>query len=157
VVAEITPTTPVAEAYSLATWVALDLRSESIMPKLFALLGAVALALALVGMYGVMSFAVTQRTQELGLRRALGAPTGTVLALVLRQGLAICAAGAVVGIALTALVSRALASFLFGVSAFDPVIFIGVTAALFLIASIAILAPARRATAVDAIVALRAE
>jgi putative ABC transport system permease protein len=145
-------------AYSVRTLrehVDLNLQSEMIMPKLLALFGAIALILAIIGVYGVMAYSVSQRTQELGIRRALGAGGSDIARLVLRQGTILAGLGAIIGLALSFAATRALSSFLFGVSAFDPVVFSGVTIALVGAALLASLVPARRATRVDPLVALR--
>ncbi len=132
-----------------------EMQGEKIMPKLLGVFGVIALALALIGVYGVMAYSVSQRTQELGIRRALGAGRGDIVALVLRQTAFLAGAGAVIGLGLAFASTKALATFLFGVSAFDPAIFGGVTFALVGAAVIACLVPARRATRVDPLVALR--
>ena len=134
-----------------------QLQGDMIMPKLLGLFGALALVLAVIGVYGVMAYSVSQRTQELGIRRALGAARGDIVRLVLRQGTMLAGIGAVIGLGLSFAATRALSAFLFGVSAFDPVVFGGVTAMLVGAAVIASLVPARRATRVDPIVALRAD
>ena len=128
-----------------------------IMPKLLALFGAIALLLAVIGVYGVMAYSVSQRTQELGIRRALGAEGRDIVRLVLRQGAILAGLGALIGLGLAFAATRGLSSFLYGVSAFDPVVFGGVTAALVGAAVLASLLPARRATRVDPLVALRAD
>jgi putative ABC transport system permease protein len=104
-----------------------------------------------------MSYAVLQRTNEIGIRLALGAQRGQILALIMRQGLALAAAGVVLGIALAYLLTRFLASLLFGVQPFDPATFILVALLLTLIALAACCMPACRATHVDPLVALRYE
>ena len=130
---------------------------DTIMAKIMAVLAGVALVLAVVGVYGVMSYSISQRTREMGIRMALGAQRGTVQALVIRQGTALAAVGVVCGVGIALLVTRGLATFLFGVSPFDPMVF-GVVAALLLIASVgATYLPARRATQIDPIEALRTE
>ncbi|HEV8357075.1 MAG TPA: ABC transporter permease [Gemmatimonadales bacterium] len=132
-----------------------EMQGDRIMPKLLGIFGVVALLLALIGVYGVMAYSVSQRTQELGIRRALGAAGGDIVGLVLRQGAILAAAGAVIGLGLAFASTKALSAFLFGVSAFDPFIFGGVTVALVGAAVVASLVPARRATRVDPLVALR--
>jgi len=146
---------PPYQIRTLKEHVDLQMQGDMIMPKLLALFGAIALVLAIIGVYGVMAYSVSQRTQELGIRRALGAEGGDILRLVVRQGALLAGLGAVIGLGLAFAATRGLSSFLFGVSAFDPVVFSGVTAALVGSAVIASLVPARRATRVDPLVALR--
>jgi predicted permease len=120
-------------------------------------LGMLALLLASIGLYGVMSFVVTQRTREIGIRVALGAQRADVVRMFLFQGLKLTAVGVVCGIAGGALISRLLTSVLIDLSAFDPVTFGSVSVFLTVVALFAILVPARRATRVDPLVALRYE
>ena len=119
--------------------------------------GALALLLASVGIYGVMSYSVTQRTNEIGIRIALGASRVNVLGLVLRRGLMLAACGVVVGLAGSFALTRLLTTQLFGVSATDPVTFIMVSLTLMAVALLATYLPARRAMKVDPLVALRYE
>ena len=136
-----------------------DVIDQSLWPvnlgaALLAVFGGLALVLACVGLYGVMAYSVGQRTQEIGLRMALGAGQAQVMTLVMRQGLTLVGAGALLGVGGALLVSRFIASLLFG-SAQDPVSFIGASLLLMLVAAIASFVPARRASRVDPLVALR--
>ena len=124
---------------------------------LLSIFAAVAFGLASVGIYGVMSYSVTQRTNEIGIRIALGASRVNVLGLVLRRGLMLAACGVVVGLAGSFALTRLLTTQLFGVSATDPVTFIMVSLTLMAVALLATYLPARRAMKVDPLVALRYE
>jgi predicted permease len=125
--------------------------------SLLTLLGAVALIIAAMGVYAVMAYAVSQRTQEIGIRMALGAQARDVLGDVLGRGLLMAALGAAVGVALAVGVTRLLTSFLYGMDPFDPLTFGGVSLGLGGIALLACLLPALRAARVDPLVALRCE
>ncbi|HEY7056523.1 MAG TPA: ABC transporter permease [Vicinamibacterales bacterium] len=118
---------------------------------------AIALALAAVGLYGVMSYSVSQRTKEIGIRMALGARRSDVIGLVAGQGMAFTIAGIAAGLAGAFAVTRFLESMLFGLSPFDPPTVAGVSALLAVVAALAIYVPTRRATRVDPLVALRYE
>jgi predicted permease len=119
--------------------------------------GGLALLLAAVGLYGLLSYAVAQRTREIGIRVALGAHTSTVVRLVVRQGLTMVAVGAAIGLAITFGVTRLLTALLFGVAPRDPVILGGVVAILLAVGVVASMVPAVRAARVDPLTALRAE
>jgi putative ABC transport system permease protein len=124
---------------------------------LIAIFGIVALTLASVGLYSVMAYSVSQRSHELGIRIAVGASPRDILQLVLGQGIRLTLFGAAFGLLASLLVTRALASLLFGVSATDPVTFIAVPIVLALVAMLACYLPARRAMRVDPMIALRYE
>jgi len=124
---------------------------------LLSIFAGAALVLAAIGLYGLMSYSVEQRTQEIGIRMALGADRGTMLRAVLREGMVLATIGVVLGLALSYCLTRVLASLLFGVSASDPIAFVVVAGLLTLVAAAAAFLPARRATAVDPAIALRHE
>jgi putative ABC transport system permease protein len=148
---------PVADMRTMESLLADSVARARFNTLLLSIFGVVALILAAVGIYGVMSYAVTQRTHEMGLRMALGAQTSHVLALVVRQGMTMAVAGVVIGLGAAFALTRLLASLLYGVGATDPLTFLVIS---LLLASIALLAcylPARRATRVDPMVALRYE
>jgi ABC-type antimicrobial peptide transport system permease subunit len=130
---------------------------STIMVKIMAVLAVVALVLSVVGVYGVMAYSVSQRTQEMGIRLALGAQPGNVLAMVVRQGAILALIGIAVGVGIALLVTRSLAIFLFGVSPYDVMTFGGVSVLLLLSGLGATYLPARRATKVDPLEALRYE
>jgi ABC-type antimicrobial peptide transport system permease subunit len=132
-----------------------------IVASMFSIFGVVAVVLASVGIYGVTSFAVSQRTQEFGVRMALGADRSRILGMVLRQGSRQVLLGLVVGLGLAlglaTLGREAIGNILFGVSALDPFTFVVVVAMVAVVSLAATLVPARRATRVDPLVARRAE
>jgi predicted permease len=130
---------------------------EEFILTLLGVFGAVALLLATVGVYGVTAQAARKRTQEIGIRMALGADAPDVLGLMLRQGLAVVALGLLGGLAVALLATRAMTSMLYGVEPTDPATLASVVALLGTVAAAACYIPARRATAVDPVESLRAE
>lgn len=139
-----------------------ELLGTSVAPRRFNMLllgifASVALVLAAVGLYGVMSYSVSWRTHEIGIRMALGAKRADVLRLVIRQGMTMTVIGLVIGLIGAFALSRVIAGLLFGVSPKDPLTFAGVSIVLLAVALLACLLPARRATRVNPIVALRSE
>jgi ABC-type antimicrobial peptide transport system permease subunit len=118
---------------------------------------ALAMVLASIGLYGVMSYTVTQRTRELGVRVALGAGAHDVLGLVLKQGVRLALVGVGIGLVAALALTRVMKSMLFGVGTTDPATFVAVPLMLIAVAALASYLPARRATRVDPIEALRAE
>lgn len=151
------PTLPVANVRPMTEVVATSLATPRLTGFLLGTFAVIALALAAVGIYGVLAYLVSQRTQEIGIRLALGAGTSTVLAMVLRQGLVLAGAGVVAGLATAFLLTRFMQSQLYQVTPGDPLTFAVVTAALLLVSLLASYLPARRAMKVSPLVALRAQ
>jgi putative ABC transport system permease protein len=124
---------------------------------LLATFAAIALLMAIVGVYGVLAFSVAQRSQEIGVRMALGATPGSVLALVMKEGAVMVAAGSLAGVAGALVLTRYLATLLYGVAVTDPGTYVVVVMGLALAALVASFLPARRAATLDPVVALRHE
>jgi putative ABC transport system permease protein len=156
-IASIDPDQPVDNVASLESLIAGSISNQRFTMYLLVVFSSVALLLAAIGLYGIMAYSVTQRTGEIGIRMALGAQAGSVLGLILAQGGRLIATGIVIGAAGALILSRLTASLLYGVSPTDPLTFAVVVLALGAVATLACLIPARRASKVDPIVALRAE
>ncbi|HXN47514.1 MAG TPA: ABC transporter permease [Bryobacteraceae bacterium] len=155
--AAIDPEVGAFEAMPLADYIAAPLFPQKVAASLLSVLGALSLLLAAVGLYSVMAYAVSQRRNEIGIRMALGARVNDVLAMVMRQGLLLTAAGLAAGLVVALAAARLIGDMLVNVSAFDPLIFIAAVAFLGAIALLASYLPARRATKVDPMTALRCE
>ncbi|MGH9943132.1 MAG: FtsX-like permease family protein, partial [Pyrinomonadaceae bacterium] len=148
---------PVSNVQTLDEYMSGALLLPRIGAALLGVFGLLALLLAAVGLFGVVSYSVARRTREIGIRIALGAQTGDVLKLVLRESMQLTLSGVVLGVLAAFAVTRVLTSFLYGVSPTDPLTFTGIAALLFIVALLACYIPARRATKVDPMVALRYE
>ncbi len=148
---------PVSNVRTMDQVVAASSSKERFQSLLLGLFAALALLLACVGLYGVISYAVVQRTHEIGVRMALGAKPVDVLRLVIRQGMGLTIIGLIVGVAVGSVVTRVLADMLYGVGTRDPLTFVGAPLLLLVVAFLACYIPARRATRIDPLVALRYE
>ncbi|HEX8897548.1 MAG TPA: FtsX-like permease family protein, partial [Chthoniobacterales bacterium] len=148
---------PVADVRTLDAVVAKSIARPRFDTMLLGIFAAVALVLASVGLYGVMNYSATQRTQEIGIRMALGAKPGDILRLVVGQGMKLTAAGIAIGVVASLALTRVISNLLFGVTATDLPTFVGVSAVLTAVALLANYIPARRATRVNPVVALRYE
>jgi putative ABC transport system permease protein len=148
---------PVYSVFTMQHLFFLSLSETLVVVELLGAFAALALLLAAGGIYGVMSYAVAQRTNEIGIRMALGARSSDVLRLVIRQGMKLAALGVALGLALALGLTQLLKSILYGVSATDPLTFAGIALLLLGVAFVACWIPARRATRVDPLIALRTE
>ena len=156
-VAQIDPLLPLGTIETMEDRMRDSLMLPTLYMRLFAIFAAAALLLAAIGTYGVIAFAVVQRTREIGIRVALGASRAEVLRMVVGYGGRLAAIGIAIGVVAALAMSRVLRSLLFGVSATDPATFAGVAALLALVAVLASWLPARRAARIDPTVAMRAE
>jgi putative ABC transport system permease protein len=156
-VAALDPNLPIQNLITLRDHVGLWLWTAEMSAGLVTALGGLGLLLAAVGLYGVMSYAVARRTREIGIRMALGAQARDMVNMIIRQGLRLTLAGVAIGLAAALAVARLVANLLYSVSARDPITFVVVPLALAAVAWLACYIPARRATKVDPLVALRHE
>jgi putative ABC transport system permease protein len=151
------PNLPYANIQPMAARLAPDYQSWKLGATAFTAFGLLALLIAATGIFAVLSYLVSQRTREVGLRVALGAQSGDVVRLVVTQGLRAAVIGLVVGVAAAALLARAMASLLYGISPGDPLVYLSMVAVLLATALVAAYLPARRAARVDPMIALRSE
>ena len=145
---------PIYNVRTMDDVVANSLGTRRVSMQLFAVFAIAALLLAAIGIYGVMAYSVTQRTQEIGIRMALGAQRSDVLALVIRQGMRLTVIGVVVGVGGAFALTRLMANLLFGVAATDPLTFAVIPLLLLFVAFVACYLPARRAARLDPTIAL---
>ena len=148
---------PVYQVQTMEELVSISVGARRVAMTLLMVFGGLAMVLAFIGIYGVMSYGVTQRTNEIGIRMALGAGRRDVVRLILQNGMTVTAIGVAVGLAAALAATRLMSSLLFGVSATDVITFAAVPVSLALVALVACYIPARRATGVDPMAALRSE
>jgi predicted permease len=148
---------PAAEVRSMAEVVSRSVSRQKFNMWLMSVFGCAALLLAAIGIYGLMAYSVEQRTQEIGIRMALGAQGSQVKNMIVRQGMILAIVGVIVGLGAAFGLARFIATFLFGVTKWDPMVFVAVPAILTFVALVAVWLPARRASRVDPIIALRYE
>jgi len=154
-VAGVDPELAVSGVATMDEIIARSMATPHFTTTLLVLLGLTGLVLAAVGIYGIIAYFVSQRAHEIGVRMALGASRRGVSLMVLRQGLALAGAGVAIGLVASAAATRALAGLIYGVSTHDPATFLGVTGVLLVVAALASLVPAHRATRLDPLEALR--
>ncbi len=151
------PDTPVYQIAPMRQLISTSVAQRRFTLVLLGVFAAIALLMSAIGIYGVMTYTVSQRTQEIGIRVALGAQTGDVLRLVIMEGMSLVIAGAIIGLTAASAATRLMEGLLFGVKATDPLAFSMLPLLLVSVALLACYIPARRATKVDPMVALRYE
>jgi len=157
IVAAADPEQPVSNVRPVADIVANETAPRRVQLRLLAILSTIALLIAGVGIHGLLSFAVLQRTRELGIRRALGAPAGEIVRMVLREGMRLFGAGVVIGVLVALAAGRGLGALLFGIPPADPLTIVAAVGVCLLTAMIGCLRPALRAARIDPMTALRQE
>jgi ABC-type antimicrobial peptide transport system permease subunit len=156
-VQSLNPALPISDLQPMQDLVDAQLGTRRVLMQVLAFFASVAFALSLVGIYGLISYSIAQRTKEVGVRRAIGASQGSILQMILTQTLRMTIAGVIVGAAAAIAVTRFLKSYLFHVSATDPATFVGVSVLFITVAACAAFAPALRAAKIDPVQALRYE
>ena len=148
---------PVTDVRTMENVISRSTSRQRFNMLLMTVFGCSALLLAAIGVYGLMAYSVQQRTQEIGIRMALGAESGDVRRMVISEGMRFALAGVAVGLAASFALARLIAAFLFGVTSWDPVVFSVVPVLLTVVSLVAIWLPALRATRIDPVTALRYE
>jgi ABC-type antimicrobial peptide transport system permease subunit len=148
---------PIIQLRTMEDVIGASVTRQRFLSLLLGIFAAVALTLAAIGTYGILSYMVTERQREIGIRMALGADNGQVMRMIMGQGLAIAAIGILIGIAGAYALSRLTASLLYGVSPSDPLTFVTVAGVITIVAAAACLVPTRRAMRVDPLEAIRAD
>jgi ABC-type antimicrobial peptide transport system permease subunit len=152
---EVNSNLPIDDVVSLEDHIARSLVQQNLIARLASFFGLLALLLASIGLYGVLSYSVAQRRNEIGIRMALGASTADVLKIVLRSGMVLTLLGLILGVAGALALTRLVTTLLFGVKSTDVATFVVVSLTLIAVALVACYIPARRATRVDPLIALR--
>jgi putative ABC transport system permease protein len=154
---DLDPGLPMSSVRTMGEWVSNNAAQPRLNAILLGVFACVAMLIAAIGIYGVLAYSVNQRTREIGLRMALGAPRGRVLRLIVREGMTVGALGIGIGVAGALALSRVLASLVFDVAVHDPLTYGAVVAMLAMVALAACVIPARKASRVDPMVALRCD
>jgi predicted permease len=157
VLSDVAPELPVLGAWTLTREIERSLRQEKLLSRLTSSFAVLALLLAAIGLYGMLAYGVSQRTSEIGIRMALGAPRLRVLWMVLRSALSWVGLGVAIGLAVALTTGQALSTLLFGLAPTDPLAILSATSALVLVAAFAAFWPARRAARLDPVQAIRCE